>query len=105
MNRSWMFVLAASLLAAPASSQTLDASAELMRTLTEAPGPSAFEESVREIVVREFEDLGADIRFVDLHRRVGGDPPAPPTARPADCAQRQRQRITAGGELQSAAGG
>ena len=66
MNRSWMFVLAASLLAAPASSQTLDASAELMRTLTEAPGPSAFEESVREIVVREFEDLGADIRFDGL---------------------------------------
>ena len=66
MNRSWMFVLAASFLAAPASSQTLDASAELMRTLTEAPGPSAFEESVREIVVQEFEDLGADIRFDGL---------------------------------------
>jgi putative aminopeptidase FrvX len=66
MNRSWMFVLAASLLAAPASSQTLDATAELMQALTEAPGPSAFEESVREIVVQEFEDLGADIRFDGL---------------------------------------
>ena len=66
MNRSWTLVLAASLVTIPASGQTLDASAELMRALTEAPGPSAFEESVREIVVREFEDLGADVRFDGL---------------------------------------
>ncbi len=50
----------------PASAQTLDASAEVMRALTEAPGPSAFEESVREIVVQEFEALGADLRFDGL---------------------------------------
>ena len=66
MNRPWMIIFAASLVAIPASGQTLDASAELMRALTEAPGPSAFEESVRELVVREFEDLGADIRFDGL---------------------------------------
>jgi endoglucanase len=72
MNRSWNSILAAWLIFAaplvttPVSGQTLDASAELMRALTEAPGPSAFEESVREIVVREFEALGADIRFDGL---------------------------------------
>jgi len=66
MNRLWMFVMAASLTTTPASGQVLDASAELMRALTEAPGPSAFEESVREIVVQEFEELGADVRFDGL---------------------------------------
>ena len=66
MNRLWMLVMAASLTTTPASGQVLDASAELMRALTEAPGPSAFEESVREIVVQEFEELGADVRFDGL---------------------------------------
>lgn len=66
MNRSWTVVVAVFLTTTPASGQVLDASAELMRTLTEAPGPSAFEESVREIVVQEFEELGADIRFDGL---------------------------------------
>ena len=50
----------------PLSGQNLDVTAELMRTLTEAPGPSGFEEAVREIVVGEFEDLGLDIRFDGL---------------------------------------
>jgi len=59
-------VLVASLIPTLASGQTLDASAELMRALTEAPGPSAFEESVREIVVQEFEELGADVQFDGL---------------------------------------
>lgn len=66
MNRSWTLVLAVLLGTSPASAQTLDASGELMRALTEAPGPSAFEESVREIVVQEFEALGADLRFDGL---------------------------------------
>ena len=66
MNRSWTLVLAVLLVTSPASAQTLDASGELMRALTEAPGPSAFEESVREIVVQEFEALGADLRFDGL---------------------------------------
>lgn len=66
MNRSRTLVLVASLIPTLASGQTLDASAELMRALTEAPGPSAFEESVREIVVQEFEELGADIQFDGL---------------------------------------
>ena len=66
MNRSWTLVLAAFLVTPPAFGQTLDATADLMRALTEAPGPSAFEESVREIVVREFEDLGAEVRFDGL---------------------------------------
>ncbi len=66
MNRSRTLVLVASLIPTLASGQTLDASAELMRALTEAPGPSAFEESVREIVVQEFEELGADVQFDGL---------------------------------------
>ncbi len=53
-------------LVSPLSGQNLDATAALMRALTEAPGPSGFEEAVREIVVREFEDLGLDIRFDGL---------------------------------------
>ena len=48
------------------SAQELDATADLMRRLTEAPGPSAFEEAVREIVVQEFDALGADIEFDGL---------------------------------------
>lgn len=50
----------------PATTQSLDATADLMRRLTEAPGPSAFEEAVRVIVVDEFERLGADISFDGL---------------------------------------
>ncbi|NNK62403.1 MAG: hypothetical protein HKO98_04270, partial [Gemmatimonadetes bacterium] len=46
--------VAASSLAAPASAQ-LDATEDLMRRLTEAPGPPAFEEEVRRIVTDEME--------------------------------------------------
>jgi endoglucanase len=70
MNRLWTLTFfasfAASLVATPAAGQALDASAQLMKALTEAPGPSAFEESVREIVVQEFEALGAELRFDGL---------------------------------------
>ena len=41
-------------------------SVALMKNLTEAPGPSGFEAAVREIVVREFEDLDLDIQFDGL---------------------------------------
>jgi endoglucanase len=71
-----MLVLSTALMATPASAQTLDATADLMRVLTEAPGPSAFEESVREIVVQEFEALGADIQFDGLGSVLASTPGA-----------------------------
>ena len=76
MNRSSMLVLSTVLMATPASAQTLDTTADLMRVLTEAPGPSAFEESVREIVVEEFEALGADIQFDGLGSVLASTPGA-----------------------------
>ena len=66
MVRSFAVLLACSLLVTRAGAQELDATARLMRDLTEAPGPSAFEESVREIVVAEYRSLGADIAFDGL---------------------------------------
>ena len=66
LNQAWTYALTAVLVATPVAGQNLDATAELMRALTEAPGPSAFEEAVREIVVQEFEDLGAIISFDGL---------------------------------------
>ena len=59
-----LFVL--SLVASSASAQSLDPTAALMRDLTEAPGPSAFEEEVRAVVVREYEALDARIEFDGL---------------------------------------
>jgi putative aminopeptidase FrvX len=50
----------------PAAGQQLDATADLLRRLTEAPGPSAFEEEVRAIFVAEMDALGADIAFDGL---------------------------------------
>ncbi len=52
--------------AASVQGQQLDPTADLMRRLTEAPGPSAFEEEVRRIVVAEFDALGADVAFDGL---------------------------------------
>ncbi len=66
MRHMWIFAVTLGFLATPLSGQTLDPTAALMKALTEAPGPSGFEEAVREIVVREFEDLGLDIRFDGL---------------------------------------
>lgn len=66
MRYTWIFAVTLGFLVSPLSGQNLDATAALMRALTEAPGPSGFEEAVREIVVREFEDLGLDIRFDGL---------------------------------------
>jgi endoglucanase len=66
MVRSFAALLACSLLITRADAQELDATARLMRDLTEAPGPSAFEESVREIVVAEYRSLGANIAYDGL---------------------------------------
>ncbi len=45
---------------------TLDATAQLLKALSEAPGPSAFEEDVRRIVVNEFTAVGAAIEYDGL---------------------------------------
>jgi endoglucanase len=67
MNRSPLLTLLGLLLLTPgATAQNLDATAQLLEALTEAPGPSAFEEAVREIVVREYEALGASIEYDGL---------------------------------------
>jgi endoglucanase len=44
----------------------LDDTARLLKALSEAPGPSAFEEEVRKIVVAEYEALGARIEYDGL---------------------------------------
>jgi putative aminopeptidase FrvX len=44
----------------------LDATAQLLKALSEAPGPSAFEEEVRKIVVTEYTALGASIEYDGL---------------------------------------
>lgn len=44
----------------------LDATAQLLKALSEAPGPSGFEEDVRRIVVSEFSSLGAAIDYDGL---------------------------------------
>src|SRR5512134_1719129 len=69
--------LACSLLVTQAGAQDLDATARLMRDLTEAPGPSAFEEAVRAIVVGEYRALGADVEFDGLGSVVATLPGSP----------------------------
>jgi putative aminopeptidase FrvX len=59
-------VLASLVLTAPAPGQQVDETADLLRRLTEAPGPSAFEEEVRRIIVEEFTALGAEVDFDGL---------------------------------------
>ena len=44
----------------------LDPTAQLLKALSEAPGPSAFEEEVRRIVVAEYTTLGASIEYDGL---------------------------------------
>lgn len=64
----WLFVLllALTLVVPRTAAQALDPIAELLKELTEAPGPSAFEEAVRSIVVREYRALGADVEYDGL---------------------------------------
>ena len=61
----------------PTAGQALDPTAELMRSLTDAPGPSAFEEAVREIVVEEYEALGASIAYDGLGSVLATHPGSP----------------------------
>lgn len=49
-----------------AGAAPLDATAQLLKALSEAPGPSGFEEDVRRIVVNEFGALGAAIDYDGL---------------------------------------
>ncbi len=51
---------------APLGAQQLDATEDLMRRLTEAPGPPAFEEAVRRIVTDELRSLGASVEHDGL---------------------------------------
>lgn len=44
----------------------LDPTAQLLKSLSEAPGPPAFEEAVRRIVVAEYAQLGASIEYDGL---------------------------------------
>ena len=46
--------------------QSLDSTALLLQELSDAPGPSAFEEAVRAIMVREYQSLGAAIEYDGL---------------------------------------
>jgi endoglucanase len=57
--------------------QGLDAIAQLMRELTEAPGPSGFEEAVREIVVDAYQALGATVAYDGLGSVLATLPGAP----------------------------
>lgn len=59
-----------------AQEQRLDDVARLMQELTEAPGPSGFEEPVREIVTRELETLGATIEHDGLGSVIATFPDA-----------------------------
>lgn len=60
-------VLLCWIVAAPgAHAQILDDTALLLQELSEAPGPSAFEEAVRAIMVREFAALDATIEYDGL---------------------------------------
>jgi putative aminopeptidase FrvX len=48
------------------ASPALDDTARLLKSLSEAPGPSGFEEEVRKIVVGEFSALGAKVEYDGL---------------------------------------
>jgi putative aminopeptidase FrvX len=64
----------------PVGAQQLDPVADLMRRLTEAPGPSAFEDEVRRIFVQEMEALGASLAFDGLgsvHAELAGNGDGP----------------------------
>jgi len=50
----------------PPAAPALDATAQVLKALSEAPGPPGFEELVREIVVNEFTTLGAAIEYDGL---------------------------------------
>ncbi|MCH7825389.1 MAG: M42 family metallopeptidase [Acidobacteria bacterium] len=59
---------------AMAPAQDLDRTARLLEELTNAAGPPGFEGPVREIVVREFEELGAAIEYDGLGSVIATGP-------------------------------
>jgi putative aminopeptidase FrvX len=61
----------------PTAAPALDATAQLLKALSEAPGPSAFEEEVRKIVVAEYAVLGAAIEYDGLGSVLATLPGAP----------------------------
>ncbi len=68
-SRAFVVVACAVVLVGSGTAQTqpvLDATAQLLKALSEAPGPSAFEEDVRRIVVAEYTALGAAIDYDGL---------------------------------------
>lgn len=70
-----ILLLLAGVPTAALTAQELDATEELMRRLTEAPGPPGFEEEVRRIVAEEFRALGATVEYDGLgsvHAELGG---------------------------------
>lgn len=50
----------------PATAAALDPTAQLLKALSEAPGPPAFEDEVRRLVVAEYSALGAAIEYDGL---------------------------------------
>ena len=80
MNRCFTFCVAVAcalpFLATAAAGQTLDRTARLMEELTNAPGPPGFEGPVREVVVREFEQLGMAIAYDGLGSVLATSPNA-----------------------------
>ena len=68
------------LAAGPAPAQQLDRTARLMEELTNAPGAPGFEGPVRDIVVRELEQLGMTIEYDGLGSVIATAPGS--TARP-----------------------
>lgn len=68
---------AAALVRQGAAAGPLDATAQLLKALSEAPGPSGFEEDVRRIVVSEFAALGASIDYDGLGSVLASLPGGP----------------------------
>lgn len=66
--------ICAVVMVAMAPAQDLDRTARLLEELTNAPGPPGFEGPVREIVVREFEQLGAAIEYDGLGSVIATGP-------------------------------
>ncbi len=66
--------ICAVVLVAIAPAQNLDRTARLLEELTNAPGPPGFEGPVREIVVREFDELGAAIEYDGLGSVIATGP-------------------------------
>ena len=72
-----MLIIAGLAWAGRVGAQQLDRTGRLLEALSEAPGPSAFEEVVRALVVDEFEDLGQEVTFDGLGSVLASDPRAP----------------------------